>query len=226
MEPDDAIERKLELFGPTSKEVDGRRLDTLLQRFFTSPLESSEVGDETQRGEVVSLDGAPHRRRSHWWRRASLTGAIGMVRPPPPQSNLEMITSFELQLYNGWSDMRGTEDSSGSKKCDQRYHKNYSLSARLLPIEAVGEGLSVAALARPMKGEPRWLKRLSVTQGDKGVITIEQPVQELGLTPGIWTITFFVVRRGEPLASSALRELERGTYPGVSVVSGSVCIVE
>ncbi|MCA9704494.1 MAG: hypothetical protein KDK70_01445 [Myxococcales bacterium] len=241
-EPDEQIQRKLTLFGPTSEDVSAQRLDALLQRFFDAKPGQSGSGNAVPSGQgssssdEISLVEGARRRQSRWWSTASITSVVmvaaavllmWLVDRPGPEPEMKMLPGFELQLDDGWSgQMRSLTDTDDQPRCDQRYHRDQVLNVRLSPDESLSEELSLAVLARSEASETRWLEQLSATQGEHGVIAIDQPLMELGLAPGVWTLTFYIVRKQQPLSSSILRALAPGTHPGVSVVRGSVCIVD
>lgn len=241
MEPQEQIDAKLALFGPTTREVTEQRLEQLLDRFFAP---GSEVGvdDPPGPGSTESADnvvplGEASRRKDRFGTTtiASIVALAAAVlitwiiqRPSPvPEPLPETMASFELRFDEGWSgSMRGAGGAEGPGQCDIQYHQKRSVSVTLTPDEALGEELSVAAFAEPEQGRGQWLENLSPGQLDNGVIEIQQPVAELGLTPGVWTLTFYVTPRGQQHEKAELRALEPGAHPGVAVIRGVVCIVD
>lgn len=236
LEPDAQIEHKLALFGPPSAETKQQRLDDLLARFFDEEGGAAEPGEPRGAGpKVVSLADAAQRRKRTWSTGSiasivALAAAVLLVwvlRPAPSTPSGEPLMGFELELEDGWRDMRGTAPVD-TGRCQQRYHRDGEVSIHLRPAESVSEAMSVALLAQPEGGEARWVssQRLSPTQAHSGVIDIQQSAAELGLTPGQWTLTFFVTRKGQQQRLAALRALEPGVHGGVTVTRASVCIVE
>ncbi|MCA9707293.1 MAG: hypothetical protein KDK70_15680, partial [Myxococcales bacterium] len=82
--------------------------------------------------------------------------------------------------------------------------------------------LVVAGLARAADGQWRRLA-IEPTLSAAGVVTIDQSVDALGLTPGEWTVSFFV-SRSEHLDERALMELSTAEHPEIAVVRSTVCI--
>ncbi|MEM9456479.1 MAG: hypothetical protein AAGF11_20030 [Myxococcota bacterium] len=243
IEPVEQIEAKLALFSPTTEEANTRRLDVLLQQFLAPGPEDPTLRPDPQvRGSVAGGSTARERptdetspKPGHRWRTAAFASVVAIAAavlltwvlvPSPPGPAAERMAAFELRFEDRWSgSMRGAEDLDLPRRCDARYHRARSLSVRLVPSEALATELSVAAFARSEHGEARWLQ-LSPKQRDNGVLSIEQPVAMLGLTPGAWMITFYVSPRGRYHDAATLRSLEVGSHPGVTVAEGSVCIVD
>jgi hypothetical protein len=248
LESPEELERKLALFEPPTPEQSDRILQALLARPGSpaSKPSADQPGTHEPRSDeddsVVPLRTA---ERSTTRRAGSTTTVVGvllaaaavllvwLVRPAPdPEAPAtpERLPAFELQLQGGWSgDMRGTDTADpATDGCDQRYHRERSLSVRLHPSEAFGDELSVATHAQPETGEGHWIPShvLAPRLSSEGVLSIEQPIAELGLGVGAWTLTFYVVRDEARLDLAALRGLEPGSHPGVTVVRGRICIVE
>ena len=84
MEPDEQIERKLRLFGPTTEDANEQRLNTLLQRFFDTESGQSGSGGaasgERERGRNVVSLGDTDRRRERWWSTTSIAVATRSSR--------------------------------------------------------------------------------------------------------------------------------------------------
>lgn len=243
IEPMEQIEAKLALFSPTTEEANTRRLDLLLERFLAPSSEDPALSPDPEEQEsVVGASSTGERSTDealpgpgHRWHTTVITSVVAIAAavlltwllvPPPRGPTAEIMPAFEIHFEDRWSgSMRGAEDLDEPKRCDARYHRARSLSVRLVPSEALATELSVAALARSEHGETRWLP-LSPKQRDNGVLSIEQPIAALGLTPGSWTITFYVSPRGQHPDVSKLQTLETGTHPGVTVAAGSVCVVD
>lgn len=237
--PED-IERKLKLFGPTSKESRDRTLDLLLQRYYP-PSGSSESGSgesgPADAGSTVPLQLGSHRRSRRWWSSAAFPGvalaaAVLLVwvvqRPEPP----EALPRFELDPVEGpLGPLRSTGYAADPQVDDcaettHAYPRDRSLSLALRPDVAVEDALSMAVFAESKGGWTGWLEPKSPDQTLEGVLTIDQPVTELGLTPGAWTLTFYVVRAGQVYRKDELRSLDPSEHPEVAIVSWSICIVE
>lgn len=240
IEPPEAIERKLELFGPTSKESRDRTLDLLLQRYYP-PSGSSESGAEDS-GPVGGSGTPPlqivsHRRARRWWSSTvissvALAAAVLLVwfvqRPEPP----EALPGFALETQVGPSGpMRSVGDVADTRVegCDESipwYPQDRSVSLALRPDVAVEDDLSLAVFAESKAGWAGWLEPRRPDQTAEGVLAIEQPVAELGLTPGAWTLTFYVMRAGQVYRKEQLRSLDPSDHPEVAIVPWSICIVE
>lgn len=222
LEPPEQLELGVVMFGPTSPERVDQTLSVLLERYLP---EGEDEGD----GKVVSLGEARSRR---WWSNTAVSAAIAvaaavlLVVMLRPSSSPDTLPGFDLRFEDGWSgEMRGADDGPDPDSCDERYQKDRMLSVRLAPAEAFAEETSVAVLARSEDGTARWLP-IAPHEGSGGVVVIEQPVSELGLEPGIWTLTFFVTRRGQQHDLDALVRLAPGEHPGVTVTRGTICVVE
>jgi hypothetical protein len=242
LESPEELERKLKLFEPPTSEQSDRILQALLERH-GSPA-SKPSADEPRPDEAGSVVPLRTAQRGTTRRTGSATAVVGVLlaaaavllvwlvqptpRDPGAPAASERLPAFELQLQGGWSgDMRGAVDPA-TDGCDQRYHRERSLSVRLHPSEALRDELSVATHAQPETGEGHWIPSdvLAPRLSSEGVLSIEQPIAELGLGVGTWTLTFYIVRDQARLDLAALRRLEPGSHPGVTVVQGRICIVE
>ncbi|MEM9456765.1 MAG: hypothetical protein AAGF11_21490 [Myxococcota bacterium] len=189
------------------------------------PVEGALDGVEDEPGaDVVDLR-ARRRRRS----RAALGGALAVAAavvlawaviprrgPPPPGEPLPGFAPEWSNQYTG--PMRSVEAPRGC----QRYKSDGRMKVQLRPEIALADDVVIAALARSASGE---LRRLSIepTLSAAGVITIDQSVDALGLTPGDWTVSFFI-SRGEQLDERELVELSPAEHPEIAVVRSDVCI--
>lgn len=243
LESPEALERKLALFEPPTSEASDRILRALLEQHGSSDSSTPDSSGATNDGRVIPLRPSTRGTTRRSWRTTAFAGVVAAAAsvllvwsiPPAPEEHelmaeLEPMPAFELQLHGGWSgDLRGADPAVDpfTDGCDQRYHWERSLSVRLHPSEALGDELSVAIFARPEAGEGHWIpsEALAPTLSDEGVLAIEQPVADLGLTVGAWTLTFYIARDGEGLELADLRSLDPGAHPGITVVQGKVCIV-
>lgn len=136
-----------------------------------------------------------------------------------PELPGEPLPGFASEWSNQYTGpMRGVEATPGC----QRYEREGRLEVRLRPELALADDLVIAGLARSSGGEQRWLP-IDPTLSDSGVITIDQSVDALGLTPGQWTLTFFI-SRDERLSERELAEMSSGDHPEIAVVRSDVCI--
>ncbi|MEM9460846.1 MAG: hypothetical protein AAGF11_42175 [Myxococcota bacterium] len=232
LETPEALERKLEIFAPPSEEENDRITHALFgpQSMRDSNAPRLISGADQDDGGVVSIE--PERKKRSWWTPTLVIAAAAavVVLALPPERSPQPLTAFDLQLRDGWAG----ETRSATKpahpaiaSCDQHYHRDGLLAAHLFPTEPLDDDLRIAVFAQPETGEGRWLAKddlaPSITQ--QGVLSIEQPVAPLGLTPGTWTLTFYVVRRDEAHHDD-LSSLAPGVHPGVTVVQGTVCIID
>lgn len=219
----------------------------------SSPASASNPSnvDESSPAAVVPLREASRGRGRRGWTlvtSGSLAAAatlllVWAVRPPDRPTNDVGLASvpdapplprFDLVFHGGGSiDVRGADGGPAPAWCDERYRHDQSVVVRLHPGVEIVEDLEAALSVRPADEDSpaheRW-PALSSTANDVGVITIDQPLAELGLTPGTWTLTFYVIRKptaeSPPLDRATLRALDPGVHPGVTVVRGNVCVDE
>lgn len=246
-EPPEALARKLELFGPTPKETSEEILKILLQRYFpasgsdaeepcegdSSPSESTSDDDEPSRS-VVPLQSREWRGRPRWWTTAISAGVavaavvvLAWAVRPSKQGPLPRFEAMFEDVSTG--DMRSAGDpaSPTPAKCDARYFQDQSLTVRLHPASKVGNELGLVVSARLTDGEAAgrqlWLEPRA-KQSPQGVLAIDELLRDMGLTPGTWSLTFYVT--SEDLDHEDLEPLEPGPHPGVAVVRRTVCIDE
>jgi len=230
---EDGLRQRVELYAPPSEQESEQAVDDLVARFFTGsgesgsgesgPASGSAASDgESGSEEIVDLRAARRRRTRVILgsimavaAAAVLTWALVPRGGPPGES----MPGFAPEWSNQYSGpMRSVEVSEGC----QRYKSDGHLRVQLRPAIAVADDLVIAALGRPEAGEPRRLP-IDPTLSAAGVITIDQSVEELGLTPGQWTLSFFV-SRGTQLGEADLAELSPAEHPEVAVIQSIVCI--
>lgn len=178
-------------------------------------------GAEEIAASVVDLGAA---RR---WRRRVAVGVLAVaaatvlawsLRPRDSEPG-EPMPGFAPEWSNQYT---GTMRSVGVSEGCERYKSDGRLRVQLRPAVTVAEDLFVAALARPEGGDDRRLA-IEPTLSAAGVITIDQPVDALGLGPGEWTLTFFV-SRGAQLSEGELSALSPAEHPEVAVTHSTICI--
>lgn len=246
-ETPEALARKLELFGPTTKETSEEILKMLLQRYFPSSGSDAEEpsaggsspsgstgDDEEPSHSVVPLRGPSRRGKQRWWTSAASAGfalaAVVVLAWAVRPSKQGPLPRFEVMFDDvSMGDMRsaGEPTNPTAVECDARYFQDQSMIARLHPASKVGDELGLVVLARLTSGETEgrelWLEP-PAEQSAQGVLTIDEPLRDLGLTPGSWSLTFYVT--SEDLDHEELEPLEPGTHPEASVVRHTVCIDE
>lgn len=217
-----------EIHGEGGPQVQGDTSDTSEHGAATARgnAEGERSGERVEPGPAAPIDlGTRRQRRSRVVFGGVLAAAAAAVLvwalvpregPPLPGESLPGFASEWSNQYTG--SMRGAE---APQEC-QRYQSEGRLEVRLRPESALADDLVIAALARSERGERRWLP-IEPTLSASGVITIDQRVDELGLTPGRWTLSFFV-SRDDQLGTRELAELSPGERPEVAVVRSDVCI--
>lgn len=232
MEPEDELEHKRELFTPSDADARARMREDLRARFYSETKDDSIAPEPS----VVPLSEARNRRRSRspvWGGVLAAAAAAVLVfaigRPDSSTglpTDSEPMGSYEIRLMDTWSgSMRSVSDGGpASSTCAATYHRDRSIAVRLHPQQATGDEVAVATLARSVTGESMWWPAAASERGPDGVLTIRRTIADLGLTPGTWTLTFFITRAGERLDLELLEELAPGAHPGVSVVETTVCI--
>jgi hypothetical protein len=234
---------------PPSVEARQGVLDLLLARCFpegaasegqpASPAreratEDATADDATAEHEPpIAIQASPAGRRSHRRTWVALgSGALAMaaaaalvwVVQPPPETPWVVMPGFDQDWGPGYAgSQRSGSPVELPRGCDVQLHRDGDLTVRFRPQEQSRDELAVAALARQDEGEPRWLA-LDPEVGTEGVITLDQSVAELGLVPGRWTLTFFIVRQREPPEPAALVDAEPGRHPGYTAIRNTVCV--
>lgn len=230
------LERKRKLFAPQDEQARARMRDALRERFYSSP---PGVEPASHDPSVVSVDGGRRRRArkrmptTAWGGLLAVAAALVLMwtigRPHHPTSlseGSEPLVSYEIRLMDPWSGNMRSSSAGATEpgRCAATYHRERSISVRLHPRRTTHEEVAVATLARSDVGESKWWPAAPPQKGVDGVLTIHRPVADLGLAPGVWTLTFFVTRAGERPDLDALKELVPGSHPGVTVVETTVCI--
>lgn len=218
-EPDEAEElrRKAELFAPPSAAEAEAERERLLDQFF--PPENGE-------DKVVPF---PRRRRRRLGGAAggamSLAAVAALVLYcNKPEAPPELIPQYSLEWdkeYKGT--MLGPGDAKPPAGCEARYHIDGAITARLRPGKAMSDDVGVRMFVSA-GGKEKWVQASSATITQDGIITIQEPIRQLGLAPGQWSIAFFITHRGQPIEDAELLKLPAGQHPGVTVARGSVCV--
>ncbi len=223
---EEGLRQRVELYAPPSEHARRQAVDDLVARFFTGAGESGSgesgpASDSATEG-VVDLRAA-RRRRTRVIAGSVLAVAAAVVltwalvpRGGPPGESMPGFAPEWSDQYTG--PMRSVEAPQGC----QRYKSDGRLRVQLRPDIAVADDLVIAALGRPEAGPPRRLP-IDPTLSAAGVITVDQSVEELGLTPGEWTLSFFV-SRGTGLSEAELAELSPAEHPEIAVIHSAICI--
>lgn len=213
-----ADERASGLLEPLPREVSERRLQALLDAHFTAdtsaPEQAAPASDRTT---------SPSRRRR--WRAIVDVGTVlalaaavllvWLLQRPHPTPALEAMPGFSVEAHEARPDAL-REAASGDVRCPVHRGNDHTLVLCLIPALPLHGPLGVAAFAEPAEGEGRWLTLSHVEQSDEGVVTIEEPIATLGLSPGHWKLTFYVThesrRTGVAIVETEL-ELGPGSVP-------------
>lgn len=234
------VAHKLELFAPMSDGLRDQTLQMLLSRYYPTADTEADSGPAKGSGPASNVrslsDRAEHARR----RQLVIVGALVAMaaavvlllslRDSTPEHSsgggMEPMPGFELLPRNGDSgQMRGDPPAPRPKgKCDVEYRPDDVLFVDLKPHKPLLGVLAVAAYAHTDNYGGRWLNLDPARQSAKGVLTIEQPLKELGLGEDTWTITFYVTRVSQRWSEQELRTLPPGIHPGATVVVGTLCI--
>ncbi len=213
-EDEEELRRKAEMFAPPSEQEREDALDDLLSGYYP----------------VAAQQQAPRLHVAMWGGMLAAAAAAAVVAlwvfippDPGPPSELAKLPKYAISFSNQWTgDMLAAESGDdGSEGCAS-YHPDLDLKVLLRPSTSFGDDVSVLLRATPSSGEELW-PDAHARLGSKGVVTIERRISELGLTPGRWLLTFFVVRPGQ--APEGYAELASGVHPGVTVMQEQVCIV-
>lgn len=244
--------RQAQLYVPPTAEAHARARDELLARFFAEPggvLGPAESSGRTSVSEAAkgerdreragqALEGVEDepgadvvdlRARRRRRLRVVVGGALAVaaavvlawavIPRGGPEPLGEPLPGFAPEWSNQYTGpMRSVEAPQGC----QRYKRDGRMKVQLRPELALADDVVIAALARSASGE---LRRLAIepTLSAAGVITIDQSVDALGLTPGEWTVSFFI-SRDEQLDERELVEMSPTEHPEVAMVRSDVCI--
>ncbi|MEM9459439.1 MAG: hypothetical protein AAGF11_34995 [Myxococcota bacterium] len=228
LSPDDAVEHmraleperdvdelkwQAELFAPPSEDERQQELAKVLDSRFR-PTATSSPRQRAGLLLATSATGA-----------AAAAALVIMLWPttPDPPDRADPLPAYQLD-WTPWQGPRlGPEKNPG--ECETRLHVDHKFQVYLRPSTAVQQKVEVAAWARSSEGDDLALT-LIATLHDGGTIEIKQPISELGLTPGEWTITFVVGPPERLRDAKAVVKLEPDERPDVAVLKDSVCVVE
>lgn len=219
-----ADERASGLLEPLPREESERRLQALLDAHFPS----DSAGSESPAPKRTTVS----QRRKRW--RAvidvgsviALAAAVLLVwllqrpRPAPELETMPEISAVLHELHPETMRNAGSHDV----RCPARPGKTHTLVICLRPARPIDGRLAVAAFAELEGGESDWLPLEEIAQSDQGVLIIERPIASLGLSPGHWRITFYVMHesRRAHFDRDELRGLSPGAHQGVSVVEHEI----
>lgn len=202
-----------ELFAPPSEEECSTELDRVLHARFRP----SVVKSRRQVG-LLLASGATGL--------AAAAALLLFLWPTPPEPTPEVgdpIPAYQLD----WQPWEGPElgPETPSSHREPRFHADHRLEVYLRPTTRVQTDVAVTGWAQSTEGRDLALK-LIATIHDEGTIEIKQPISELGLTPGEWTITFVVGPPDRLRDPKAMVDLEPSQRPDIAILRDSVWVVE
>ncbi len=220
-----------------------RMIETLLDRC----LAPGDSGEDAAALPEAANDRGPSEqpsvvpRRRPWsspWAWAGLVAAaaallLWLLPSPDPgpsgesRPGLAPLTDYELEYLDPWAgSIRGDPPAADLDRCSATYHRERPLRLRLRAARDFGDDVVVAARLRTEAGEEHWIDAVPSRVSAAGVITIDQPLAQVPLDAGRWSIQLFVMRSDQRVERPTLGSLEPGAHPGVTVIEASLCVVE
>jgi len=167
---------------------------------------------------------------------AAAAALVLMLRPDEPEPPVtdeptlpsEPLPSYQLAWRPSGQTTLGPAPAPGSRpdECTATFHRELMLSAELRPNTAVSQPVTVRAWAVSRDGErPLDIEQAASIDRD-GFIAVKQPISELELAPGKWTITFVVGPKSRLESVDSLSELKALHGPDMQILRDSVCVIE
>lgn len=250
VETEQALSTKLELFAPMSNEVREAMLANLLERYYPqghthdpdgSPGDDDALADAPGSADPRAGSGTTpktHERGSRWWGVAALAGMMALAaaillvwmrpRSTPSSDPLPLMPAMELVLHGDdpWGVRSAGGPTESPDRCKTWARADEPLAVTLRPREVLHDDLAVAVWAQRDGRAHGWLSVSHLRQRSDDTLTLEVQLGPQRLDVGMWTLTFYVTRKGQQLEEAAIIGLEPGGHPGVAVAEGTVCVEE